>query len=130
MTSQEMEENYDEDEDEEMDEHEDEEGEDDDDMEYDEEGSENSSVTQPDEGDALEDALGTEIEEPAEGWQDIDEEMHDDDDGDEDEDDVDEEGRDDEEMLWEVRRRLISKRFLLTKKTGWDERQWRQCAYG
>lgn len=102
-TPQEMEENYDEDEDEDMDDQEDDEGDEDGDMEYDEEGSENSSVTQPEEGDTLENALGTEIEEPAEGWQDIDEEMHDED-GDEDEDDGDDEGRDEEEMLWEVRK--------------------------
>lgn len=99
-----MEENYDEDEDEAMDEDDDdidEEGE----MEYDESESDTSSHTQPDESEALENALaGGEIEEPADGWQDIDEDMNDEgDEGDEDEDDLDEEDRNEEEMMWEVR---------------------------
>jgi hypothetical protein len=89
--------NHEEDKDDEVDE----EGE----MDYDESESEDSSHTQPDEAKALEDALaGGEIEEPADGWHNIDDEMGNDEvDGDKEEDDLDKEDRNEEEMMWEVR---------------------------
>ena len=72
-------------------------------MEYDESGSEDSSQTQPDESADIEEALaGGEIQEPEDGWEDVDEDM----DGEDDEDDEDDEDlHDDEgnenEIMWE-----------------------------
>ena len=63
-------------------------------MEYDESGSKELSQTQPDESADIEEALaGGKIQEPEDGWEDVDEDM----DGEDDEDDEDDKDLHDDE---------------------------------